>query len=238
VVTGGADLTAAQTGENSIAWVDGGLLTIDQRALPRELRRLRITTVDGVIDAIKTLAIRGAPAIGVAAAFGVALAARTYGGDAEKVALEAARIGSARPTAVNLAWGVQRALARLPHGPQAVLEEALAMLDEDGCVNRAAATSNAPGGAGKTLLQVMADGHAADVRLRTRDPARIGAELAHARCSFRPLAHSARSSRGHPGQRDPGPLHRLRRRTQRRLPLSAHRRGPAAPRRRRPALGR
>ena len=46
----------------------------------------------------------------------------------------------ARPTAVNLAWGVQRALARLPHGAQAVLDEALAMLDEDGRINCAAAT--------------------------------------------------------------------------------------------------
>ena len=139
-MAGGADGTTPQVSESSIAWMDGGLITIDQRALPHELRRLRITTVDGVIDAIKTLAIRGAPAIGVAGAFGVALAARSDGGDAGKVALEAARIAAARPTAVNLAWGVQRALARLPHGAQAVLDEALAMLDEDGRINRAAAT--------------------------------------------------------------------------------------------------
>ncbi|HUO38536.1 MAG TPA: hypothetical protein VMU34_12185 [Mycobacterium sp.] len=76
-------------------------MTIDQRALPHELRQLRITTVDEVIDAIKTLAIRGAPAIGVAGAFGVALAARTHGGDVKKVAAEPERIAAARPTAVN-----------------------------------------------------------------------------------------------------------------------------------------
>lgn len=125
---------------SSIAWLDGALVTIDQRALPHQLRELRITTVDGVIDAIKTLAIRGAPAIGVSGAFGVVLAARAHDGDAEKVALEAARIAAARPTAVNLAWGVSRALDKVSHGPQAVLDEALAMLDEDGRVNRAAAT--------------------------------------------------------------------------------------------------
>ena len=54
------------------------LLAIDQRALPRELSWLRMTTVDDLIDAIKTLAIRGAPALGVAGAFGVALAAYTH----------------------------------------------------------------------------------------------------------------------------------------------------------------
>ncbi|RDI51094.1 bifunctional S-methyl-5-thioribose-1-phosphate isomerase/methylthioribulose 1-phosphate dehydratase [Nocardia mexicana] len=127
-------------GESSIAWVDGALVTLDQRALPHELRELRITTVDEVIDAIKTLAVRGAPAIGVSGAFGVAIAAFAYLGDAEKVELEAARIAAARPTAVNLAWGVRRALAKCPQGPQAVLDEALAMLAEDGRVNRAAAT--------------------------------------------------------------------------------------------------
>jgi methylthioribose-1-phosphate isomerase len=116
------------------------LIVIDQRALPHELRRLRITRVDEVIDAIKTLAIRGAPAIGVSGAFGVALAASAHAGDTEKVTLEAARIASARPTAANLAWGVRRALAKLPAGPEAVLAEAEEMLAEDARVNRVCAT--------------------------------------------------------------------------------------------------
>ncbi|OIN79888.1 bifunctional S-methyl-5-thioribose-1-phosphate isomerase/methylthioribulose 1-phosphate dehydratase [Mycobacterium malmoense] len=126
--------------ESSIGWDDDALVVIDQRALPHELRRLRITTVDEVIDAIKTLAIRGAPAIGVSGAFGVVLAALAHPGDAEKVELEAARIASARPTAVNLTWGVRRALAKLPEGPRGVLAEALQMLAEDARANRAAAT--------------------------------------------------------------------------------------------------
>ncbi|QIS20043.1 S-methyl-5-thioribose-1-phosphate isomerase [Nocardia terpenica] len=126
--------------ESSIAWMDGALVILDQRVLPHEVRELRITTVDQVVDAIKTLAVRGAPAIGVSGAFGVVLAAFAHPGDSEKVEAEAERIASARPTAVNLAWGVRRALTRLPEGAPAVLDEALAMLDEDGRVNRAAAT--------------------------------------------------------------------------------------------------
>ena len=126
--------------ESSITWADGALLAIDQRALPHELRRLRITTVDELIEAIKTLAIRGAPALGVSGAFGVALAAFEHVGDNEKVTLEASWIASARPTAVNLAWGVQRALAKLPEGPEAVLAEARRMLAEDADVNRLCAT--------------------------------------------------------------------------------------------------
>jgi methylthioribose-1-phosphate isomerase len=131
---------AERFAESSITWADGALLAIDQRMLPHELRRLRITTVDELIEAIKTLAIRGAPALGVSGAFGVALAAFAHAGDDEKVTLEATWIASARPTAVNLAWGVQRALAKLPEGPEAVLAEAEQMLAEDAHVNRLCAT--------------------------------------------------------------------------------------------------
>lgn len=123
--------------EDSIAWAEGTVIAVDQRALPHQWRQLRISTVDELIGAITTLAIRGAPAIGVAGAFGVALAAFA---DAESVERQAARIVAARPTATNLSWGVQRTLAKLPLGPQAVLDEARRMLAEDGRVNRAAAS--------------------------------------------------------------------------------------------------
>lgn len=127
------------TAETTVGWADGAVLAIDQRVLPHELRWLRITAVDDLIDAIQTLAIRGAPALGVAGAFGVALAAYAHVGDHEKVTSEAQRIASARPTAVNLAWGVRRALAALTSGPDAVLAEARRMLDEDGEANRQSA---------------------------------------------------------------------------------------------------
>jgi methylthioribose-1-phosphate isomerase len=127
------------TAETTIGWADGAVLAIDQRLLPHELRWLQIACVDDLIDAIKTLAIRGAPALGVAGAFGVALAAYAHVGDDEKAASEAQRIASARPTAVNLAWGVRRALAVLPSGPDAVLAEARQMLVEDAAANRQSA---------------------------------------------------------------------------------------------------
>src|ERR1700743_1609961 len=96
----------------TIDWVDGRIIAIDQTRLPDTLTTLDIDTVDALIDAIKRLAIRGAPALGVAGALGVALlAARGRG-----VRADAARLRAARPTAVNLAWGVDRVLATLDAG--------------------------------------------------------------------------------------------------------------------------
>lgn len=133
--------------DSSLVWDDGALVTIDQRGLPHEVRELRLSTVDEVIDAIKTLAIRGAPAIGIAGAFGVVLAtaAHTVDGVVDEAAVqaEADRIAAARPTAVNLAWAVRRVRAKVGRGADAVLAETLDMLAEDGRVNRAAATNAA-----------------------------------------------------------------------------------------------
>ncbi|KAA8888340.1 S-methyl-5-thioribose-1-phosphate isomerase [Nocardia colli] len=130
--------------DSSLIWDDGALVTIDQRGLPHEVRELRLGTVDAVIDAIRVLAIRGAPAIGIAGAFGVviATAAHTVDGvvDEDRVQADADRIAAARPTAVNLAWAVQRVRTKLAEGADAVLAETLDMLAEDGRVNRAAAT--------------------------------------------------------------------------------------------------
>ena len=91
----------------TIEWLDGVVRLIDQRRLPGELVLLECRTVDELCDAIRTLAVRGAPALGAAGAMGVALAA------ARDEPLEAAaeRLRATRPTAVNLAWGVGRALA-------------------------------------------------------------------------------------------------------------------------------
>jgi len=114
----------------TIDWVDGEIRLVDQTRLPDELLVLRITDVDALIDAIVRLSVRGAPALGVAGAMGVALLASRWADD-PTVRDGAARLRAARPTAVNLAWGVDRALARLADGPDAVLAEALATRDED-----------------------------------------------------------------------------------------------------------
>src|SRR3954454_21534484 len=115
----------------TIDWMDDRVELIDQTALPRELRVLRIGTVAELVGAIRSLAVRGAPALGVAGAFGVALAARQFRGDHAGLAAAVRDIESARPTAVNLARGAHRAAARLADGPEAVLTEACAVRDEE-----------------------------------------------------------------------------------------------------------
>lgn len=117
--------------DRTIDWTDGAITLIDQTRLPDEVVLLRITELDPLIDAIARLAVRGAPALGVAGALGTALLAAANPDDEAVTRAGAARLRAARPTAVNLAWGVDRALARLPDGPDAVLEEALAIRDED-----------------------------------------------------------------------------------------------------------
>jgi methylthioribose-1-phosphate isomerase len=79
---------------------DGALLILDQRALPAEERWIRCETVEQVAECIRTLAVRGAPAIGIAAAYALALA------EDRDAAAELLR--STRPTAVNLAWALER----------------------------------------------------------------------------------------------------------------------------------
>ena len=90
----------------TIEWHDGAVRIIDQRQLPERLVLLDLRTVDELCQAVRDLAVRGAPALGVAGAMGIALAAVT--GDPLDEAAE--RIRATRPTAVNLAWGVERAL--------------------------------------------------------------------------------------------------------------------------------
>ncbi|HZA76548.1 MAG TPA: S-methyl-5-thioribose-1-phosphate isomerase [Acidimicrobiales bacterium] len=130
----------------TIDWVDGVVVIVDQTALPHELRTLRLIDVDELVDAIRRLAVRGAPALGAAGALGVLLAvqqARDQGWDDDALAKAIDRLRSARPTAVNLAWGVDRVVARLGAGAEAVEREARAVLDEDAAANRAIAQRGA-----------------------------------------------------------------------------------------------
>lgn len=95
---------------------------------------MEIYTVEDLVAAIQRLAIRGAPALGAAGALGAALAARDEAPNRDR---NLAALRAARPTAVNLAWGVDQAIARLDEGPDAVLEAALAVLEADAERNRA-----------------------------------------------------------------------------------------------------
>src|SRR5262249_40348559 len=82
------------------------LLLLDQRRLPGEEVWIRCETPDQVAESIRTLAVRGAPAIGIAAAYGMALAAAA----GEDVPAAGEVLRATRPTAVNLAWAVEQAL--------------------------------------------------------------------------------------------------------------------------------
>ena len=119
----------------TIEWRDGVVRLVDQRRLPEELVFIDATTVDDLCQAISSLAVRGAPALGVAGAMGVALAAHRR----EDPEAAAARIVSTRPTAVNLAWGVERALKAVDPA-----KEAAAMAAEDIDRNRRLGAAGAP----------------------------------------------------------------------------------------------
>jgi methylthioribose-1-phosphate isomerase len=115
-----------------LAWRDGQIEALDQTALPHLVRTLRITTVDELVDAITSLAIRGAPVLGAAGALGVALAVRQglgQGWDGARLEAEIARIAGARPTAVNLSREVTAVAGHLGEGSPAVEAAALAVLD-------------------------------------------------------------------------------------------------------------
>ncbi|MBU6404983.1 MAG: S-methyl-5-thioribose-1-phosphate isomerase [Proteobacteria bacterium] len=117
-----------------LRWQDDALDVLDQRRLPHETAWLRCTDADAVCAAIRALAVRGAPAIGIAAAYGAVLAARA-GDFADSVA----RLRAARPTAVNLMWALDRMSARAACGADAehLLEEARAIEAEDLAANHA-----------------------------------------------------------------------------------------------------
>ena len=116
----------------------GELHLLDQTKLPREESTLVCRTVDDVIAAIRRLVVRGAPAIGCAAAYGICIAARyavTSGNPEQSIREEAARLAASRPTAVNLFWAIERMTARLgrPDGDDlvALLEDEAATIERE-----------------------------------------------------------------------------------------------------------
>ncbi len=118
----------------AVQWRDDHLRLLDQRLLPAEERWVDCRDAGQVTQAIRDLVVRGAPAIGIAAAWGVAMAAR------QDVALEPvlATLRAARPTAVNLMWALDRMKKRIAAGADAdaLVREAQAIQDEDLAANR------------------------------------------------------------------------------------------------------
>ena len=131
----------------TVVWADGKVKMIDQTALPTRFSYVTYATPEQVAGAIKAMVVRGAPAIGVAAAMGMALAARRSKATKlpellRELESAATMLRSTRPTAVNLSWGVDRVMAKARQARstrealEAVAEEAKAMAEEDVAVNR------------------------------------------------------------------------------------------------------
>lgn len=134
----------------TLRWVEDHLEMIDQRILPREFVYLKYWSAPQVAEGIKTMVVRGAPAIGCAAAYGVALEALQFElqtGQDFRIGLENAFevLGASRPTAVNLFWALKRMRsvwdACATETPQQIarklLEEAHTISAEDVAINRA-----------------------------------------------------------------------------------------------------
>ncbi|GAB2570634.1 S-methyl-5-thioribose-1-phosphate isomerase [Dyella jejuensis] len=129
-----ASLTQTHDSIRAVQWCGDYLRLLDQRLLPAEEQWLDCHDAEAVTQAIQDLAVRGAPAIGIAAAWGVVLAAQR--GTHLDQAL--AQLRAARPTAVNLMWALDRMKARIDAGADAAAleREAQAIQDEDLAANR------------------------------------------------------------------------------------------------------
>ena len=135
------DRLLAAENVKAIDWRDGALYLLDQRVLPSQENWVACRTVEAVADAIRSMLVRGAPAIGICAAYGLVLAAReriAQGGDWQAAWEEDyALLADTRPTASNLFWALQRMRDRLDRlkkhaDPLAVLEaEAIAIHESD-----------------------------------------------------------------------------------------------------------
>jgi methylthioribose-1-phosphate isomerase len=134
----------------AIEWVDGNVRILDQTKLPFEVSYITCRDYHTVAEAIRHLRIRGAPAIGIAAAMGIALAAQDakasdYGGFVKALDPSFREILSTRPTAVNISWALRRLKNLLkinrnepvPRLREMLIQESQAILDEDIAVNKA-----------------------------------------------------------------------------------------------------
>ncbi|MEM2772927.1 MAG: S-methyl-5-thioribose-1-phosphate isomerase [Nitrososphaerota archaeon] len=141
------DVSKACSELRTIWWDRGSVIIIDQRLLPHKLKYLRLKSYVEVAKAIKNMVIRGAPAIGVAAAMGLALAVVNLKTNNREILMNrlekaADTIRSTRPTAVNLFWAIDRVMevaretSSVEELKKKVLEEALKMAEEDVEVNK------------------------------------------------------------------------------------------------------
>lgn len=145
----------------SIKWENDSLILLDQTILPNEIVYDRYETIESVWDAIVVMKVRGAPAIGVAAAYGMYLGIRDCKGPYEEFMdlLKKSRdyLSTSRPTAVNLFWAIDRMVGKamdsnlqdIEELKQILLEEAISIHKEDEEINR---------NIGEHLLTLLEDG--------------------------------------------------------------------------------
>jgi len=131
---------------SAIKWVDDTLILLDQSRLPLAEVDLRVNSVDQLIDAIKRLAVRGAPSLGVVGAYGVVIAmdqALLEDWSSTRFNQELDALRDARPTAVNLAWGVNQVRELIPQGRDQVFALAKKIALEDFNAGRAMGNNGA-----------------------------------------------------------------------------------------------
>ena len=136
----------------TIEWTPAGVVMIDQTRLPRETAFVTCRTYIEVADAIRSMVIRGAPAIGVAAAMGVAIGALHSDDLDAEMPLICETLAKTRPTAVNLFWAIdrmQKLYASIRHEPLGVIRERLIteaqkVREDDIAINRAIGKHGAP----------------------------------------------------------------------------------------------
>ncbi|KAB2328498.1 S-methyl-5-thioribose-1-phosphate isomerase [Cytobacillus depressus] len=126
----------------SIEWKDGKLIILNQQKLPHEIEYLELENIEDVFDAIVTLKVRGAPAIGITAAYGLAHAAQLYKTDQldkfrQHLKRDFRYLAGSRPTAVNLFWALERIVkagekaCSVNEAKTVILEEAIKIHVED-----------------------------------------------------------------------------------------------------------
>ncbi|MBN1257445.1 MAG: S-methyl-5-thioribose-1-phosphate isomerase, partial [Planctomycetes bacterium] len=134
----------------TVAWKNGSAQLIDQTLLPQTYKIITVRTPREMWKAIKRLAVRGAPAIGIAAAYGVLLGvqksrAKTWGAFKKELDQTTKYLATSRPTAVNLFWALERMTAcakanrkeDIPRIIKALQQEAASILEEDRAICRA-----------------------------------------------------------------------------------------------------
>ena len=113
---------AASRGVTPIEWVDGRVRLLDQSRLPHEVRHVELASAEEAANAIREMRVRGAPAIGVTAAYGMALAAAALdaprrGETPAAIHAAAQTLAASRPTAVNLRWAIDRMMRAAEQSP-------------------------------------------------------------------------------------------------------------------------